>query len=123
MQASFAAENDLPMARLENLAGKYVRPNVEETKKALANVEFNEDFTIASTNEPEDGYPLVGLTWLLIYQKYPSAEALQKTQEFITWVLTDGQEFNEDLQYTKIPENIAQKVLEVVNNDLKVKPY
>lgn len=123
VQASFAAENDLPMARLENLAGKYVRPNVEETKKALANVEFNEDFTIASSNEPEDGYPLVGLTWLLIYQKYPTAEALQKTQEFITWVLTDGQEFNEDLQYTKIPEEIAQKVLEFVNNELKVKPY
>ncbi len=123
VQASFAVENDLPMARLENLAGKYVRPNVEETKKALANIEFNENFTIANANEPEEGYPLVGLTWLLISQKYPTEEALRATQDLITWILTAGQEFNEDLEYTKIPEDVAQKAIELVNNELKVRPY
>ena len=123
VQASFAIANDLPMARLENLAGKYVRPNVEETKKALANIEFNEDFTIANTNEPEEGYPLVGLTWLLIYQKYPTEEAMRSTQEFITWVLTTGQEFNEELEYTKIPEDVGQKAIDIVNNELRVRPY
>ncbi|MGK7894434.1 MAG: phosphate ABC transporter substrate-binding protein PstS [Xenococcus sp. (in: cyanobacteria)] len=123
VQASFAVENGLPMARLENLAGKYVRPNVEETKKALANIEFNEDFTIANAKEPEEGYPLVGLTWLLIYQKYPTEEAMRLTQEFISWILTTGQEFNEDLEYTKIPEDVAQKAIDIVNNQLKVRPY
>ncbi len=123
VQASFAIANDLPMARLENLAGKYVRPNVEETKKALANIEFNEDFTIANAQEPEEGYPLVGLTWLLIYQKYPTEEAMRSTQEFITWVLTTGQEFNEELEYTKIPEDVGQKAIDIVNNELRVRPY
>ena len=123
VQASFAIANSLPMARLENLAGKYVRPNVEETQKALANIEFNEDFTIANANEPEEGYPLVGLTWLLIYQKYPTEEAMRSTQDFITWVLTSGQEFNEELEYTKIPEEVAQKAINIVNNKLKVRPY
>ena len=123
VQASYAVANDLPMARLENLAGKYVRPNVAETKKALANIEFNEDFTIANANEPEEGYPLVGLTWLLVYQKYPTEEALRSTQDFITWILTSGQEFNEDLEYTKIPEDVAQKAIDLVNNELKVRPY
>ena len=123
VQASYAVANDLPMARLENLAGKYVRPNVAETKKALANIEFNEDFTIANAKEPEEGYPLVGLTWLLVYQKYPTEAALRSTQEFITWILTTGQEFNEDLEYTKIPEDVAQKAIDLVNNELKVRPY
>ena len=123
VQASFAVENDLPMARLENQSGEYVRPNVEETKKALANIEFNEDFTIANAQEPEEGYPLVGLTWLLIYQKYPTEEAMQSTQDFISWVLTTGQEFNEELEYTKIPEDVAQKAIDIVNNQLKVRPY
>lgn len=123
VQASFAVENDLPMARLENLSGKYVRPSVEETDKALANIEFNEDFTLKSSKEPQDGYPLVGLTWLLLYQKYSSETSLKSTQEFITWVLTTGQEFNEDLEYTTIPEEIAQKAIGIVNNKLKVRPY
>ena len=123
VQASFAVENDLPMARIENLAGDFVRPTVAETKKALANIKFNEDFTLASSKEPEDGYPLVGLTWLLIYQKYPTETALKSTQEFITWVLTEGQEFNEDLEYTTIPEEVAQRAIDLVNNKLKVRPY
>ena len=123
VQASFAVENDLPMARIENLAGDYVRPTVEETKKALASIKFNQDFTIANFSEIENGYPLVGLTWLLVYQKYPNETALKSTQEFITWVLTKGQEFNEDLEYTKIPENIAQQAIDLVNKQFKVRPY
>lgn len=123
VQASFAKERGLPVARIENLAGEYVKPTVEETKKALANIKFNEDFTPISSNEPDSGYPLVGLTWLLIYQKYESETALKSTQEFITWVLTKGQEFNEDLEYTKIPEELTEKAINVVNNKLKVRPY
>ncbi len=123
VQASFAKEQNLPVARIENLAGEYVKPTVAETKKALANIKFNEDFTPTNSNEPEDGYPLVGLTWLLIYQKYPNETALKSTQEFVTWVLTDGQEFNEDLEYTKIPEELTKKAINVVNNKLKVRPY
>ncbi|MEM8722576.1 MAG: phosphate ABC transporter substrate-binding protein PstS [Cyanobacteria bacterium P01_G01_bin.39] len=123
VQASFAVENDLPVARIENLAGDYVKPTVAETNKALSNIKFNQDFTITNFSEIEDGYPLVGLTWLLIYQKYQSETALKSTQEFVTWVLTKGQEFNEDLEYTKIPETVTQKALQLVNNQLKVRPY
>ena len=123
VQASFAVQNDLTVARIENLAGNYVKPTVEETNKALANIEFNEDFTIANSQESEDGYPLVGLTWLLVYQKYPDETSMKSTQEFITWVLTEGQEFNEDLEYTKIPEDVAQEAIELVNSTLKVRPY
>ncbi len=123
VQASFAVENDLPMARIENLAGDYVRPTVEETKKALASIKFNEDFTIANFSEIENGYPLVGLTWLLVYQKYKNETALKSTQEFITWVLTKGQEFNEDLEYTQIPQEIGQKAIDLINKQLKVRPY
>lgn len=123
VQASFAIEQNLPMARIENLAGDYVKPTVAETNKALANIKFNEDFTPINSNEPEDGYPLVGLTWLLLYQKYEDETAMKSTQEFVTWVLTKGQEFNEDLEYTKIPEELTQKAIEVVNSKLKVRPY
>lgn len=123
VQASFAIKQDLPTARIENLAGDYVRPTLEETKKALASIKFNQDFTITNVSEIESGYPLVGLTWLLVYQKYKSETALKSTQEFITWVLTKGQEFNEDLEYTKIPENIAKQAIDRVNKQLKVRPY
>jgi len=123
VQTSFAAQSGLAIARLENQAGDFVRPNVEETQKALANIEFNEDLTTNSIDDPNEGYPLVSLTWLLIYEKYATEELLQSTQNLVCWILTDGQEFNEEEGYTKIPADIAKRAIEIINNKLKVRPY
>lgn len=58
-----------------------------------------------------------------MYQKYESETALQSAQNFVNWVLTKGQEFNEEEQYSRIPEETAAKVREFINNQLRVRPY
>ena len=123
VQLNVAQTNNLPIARIENQSGRYVRPTLEETKKALANIKFQEDFTTENINDPEDGYPLVSLTWLLFRQRYPNQDTVTASKELITWILTKGQSFNEELGYTKIPEDVTQKVIESVNNEFKVSPY
>ncbi|MDJ0616733.1 MAG: phosphate ABC transporter substrate-binding protein PstS [Calothrix sp. MO_192.B10] len=123
VQTSVALANNLPIARIENQAGRYVRPTLKQTKKALANVKFKDDFTTEDINDPKDGYPLVSLTWLLINKKYTNQDMLTATKDLLTWILTKGQEFNEELQYTKIPQDIAKKVIETANNELKFRPY
>ena len=83
-------KSGLAIARLENQAGDFVRPNIEETNKALAKIEFNEDLTTNSIDDPEEGYPLVSLTWLMIYQKYPTEELLSiNPKPCLNWILTD----------------------------------
>ncbi|NEP02959.1 MAG: phosphate ABC transporter substrate-binding protein PstS [Symploca sp. SIO2E9] len=123
VQAGVALQNNLPVARLENQSGRYVRPTLEETKKALANIKFNEDFTSEEINDPEDGYPLVGLTWLLVNKKYLNPTVLEKTKELLNWILTKGQDFNEDVGYTRIPEDIANQVIETADQEFRVRPY
>lgn len=123
VQVNVAQTNNLPIARIENQSGRYVRPNLEETKKALANIKFQEDFTTENINDPEDGYPLVSLTWLLFRQRYPNQDTVTASKELLTWILTKGQSFNEELGYTKIPEDVTPKVIESINNEFKVSPY
>lgn len=123
VQTGVAQENNLSVARIENQAGRYFKPTLEETKKALANVKFEEDFTTENINDPKDGYPLVSLTWLLFHKKYPNQDILTANKELITWILTKGQNFNEDLEYTRIPEDVTQKVIESANNEFKVIPF
>lgn len=123
VQVNVARRNNLAIARIENQAGRYVRPTLEETKKALANVKFKEDFTTEDISDPEDGYPLVSLTWLLFHKRYPNQDTVTASKELLTWILTKGQNFNEELEYTIIPEDITQKVIENANNELKVSPY
>lgn len=123
VQVNVAQTNNLPIARIENQSGRYVRPTLEETKKALANIKFQEDFTTENINDPEDGYPLVSLTWLLFRKMYPEQDTVIASKELLTWILTKGQSFNEELGYTRIPEDVTQKVIESVNNEFKVSPY
>ncbi|MGL4374879.1 MAG: phosphate ABC transporter substrate-binding protein PstS [Microcoleaceae cyanobacterium] len=123
VQSNFAVANNLSIASIENKTGRYVKPTLAETKKALVNVKFNDDFTTEDIKDPEDGYPLVSLTWLLVYKKYLNPDTMKATKNLLLWILTKGQAFNEELEYTKIPENVTPKVIESVNNELKVLPY
>ncbi len=123
VQTGVARKNKLSIARIENKAGRYVRPTLKATRKALANVKFKEDFTTENINDPEDGYPLVSLTWLLFSKRYLQQEMVDANKELLTWILTKGQKFNEELEYTKIPEDIAKKVIETANNELKLRSY
>ena len=123
VQTSVARKNKLSVARIQNQAGRYVKPTLKETKKALANVKFQDDFTTEDINDPEDGYPLVSLTWMLFHKRYSNQEMVTANKELLTWVLTKGQSFNEDLGFTKIPEDVAKEVIETANNELKVSPY
>ncbi|MBE9200875.1 MULTISPECIES: phosphate ABC transporter substrate-binding protein PstS [unclassified Nodularia (in: cyanobacteria)] len=122
IQTSFARQNNLSTARIENRAGRYVEPTLAETEKALANIKFNDDFTTEDIDDPEDGYPLVSLSWLLFSEKYNNETLVQTNKNLLTWILTKGQELNRELGYTKIPEDVANKVIETANNELKVRP-
>ena len=123
VQTNVARKNNLSVARIENQAGRYVKPTLTETKKALANVNFKTDFTTEDINDPKEGYPLVSLTWLLFHKRYSNQETVTANKELLTWILTKGQNFNEDLEYTRIPEDVAKKVIEAANNEFKVRPY
>jgi len=123
VQSNFAVANNLSIASIENQKGRYVQPTLAETKKALANVKFNDDFTTEDIKDPESGYPLVSLTWLLVYKKYLNPDTLKATQNLLIWILTKGQTFNEQLEYTRIPEDVTQKAIEAVNNQLTIQPY
>ncbi|MFB2836684.1 substrate-binding domain-containing protein [Floridanema evergladense] len=123
VQSNFALANNLSIASIENQKGRYVQPTLAETKKALANVKFNDDFTTEDIKDPEDGYPLVSLTWLLVYRRYLNPDMLKAIQNLLNWILIKGQAFNEQLEYTKVPEDVAKKAIEAVNNELKIRPY
>ncbi len=122
VQTNFARQNKLYTARIENRSGRYVEPTLAETEKALANIKFNDDFTTEDIDDPEDGYPLVSLSWLLFAQKYSDESLFKANKNLLTWILTKGQKFNRELEYTRIPEDVAKKVMETANNELSVRP-
>lgn len=98
--ANYALANNLFTARIENKAGEYVRPTLDDTQTALLNTEWNDDFTIRKADDPEEGYPIIGATWLLFYKQYPTAEMAQKIRDLAIWILENGREYGWDMYYS-----------------------
>ena len=114
VQDTFARQNNLATARLENLAGEFVAPTFEETSKALESVRFYNDFRAANLQDPERGYPIVGITWMLVKQNYDNPEQAEAVKKMVGWVMSEGQNINPNLEYTRIPQPVSSSVVEVV---------
>ncbi|MGF1494461.1 MAG: phosphate ABC transporter substrate-binding protein PstS [Microcoleaceae cyanobacterium] len=114
VQDTYARGNKLAVAQLENITGDFVAPTLEDTYTALNSVRFYQDLRAANLNNPDTGYPIVGVTWILVKQEYETAEKADSVKQMINWILTEGQGFNEGLEYTKIPEPMTKSVMDAV---------
>ena len=121
VEAVYAIENKIPTAAIANKAGNFVLPTLPETNKAFADIKFGEDLRVdASIADPPEGYPIVGITYLLFYEKYEPAKA-EAVQKLVDWIHTKGQDINESLYYTKIPPEIGRKAIAKVKSRVKAK--
>lgn len=115
----YAKANNLPVASVQNKKGEFVAPSVQGAEAALSSLSFPTNFRIF-VNDPDAGYPITGLTWLLVYKQYPNQDQANAVKQLVQWMLTDGQKINNSLDYTRIPEPVAQKVIQSVNSGITV---
>lgn len=117
VQDTYARQNasmGLKTAWIQNKAGRYVDPSLAEANKAISGVAFNADFS-AEINDPKDGYPIVGMTWLLVKQNSGDPKKAEATKKLLRWILTSGQKINPQLEYTQVPSSVAQRAVAAVN--------
>lgn len=117
VELAYAEQNNLTYAAVENRSGDYVVPSLQTTEQALAALDFPDNFRVF-VDDPVAGYPIAGLTWLMIYRRYDTPGTADAVKELVRWVLTDGQNFNNQLDYTRIPEPVAQRVLATVEREV-----
>jgi phosphate transport system substrate-binding protein len=118
VEYDFGAKNQLTAASLQNKGGEYVAPSVAAANLALADVTFPDNFRTFDINSPK-GYPIVGLTWLLIPKQQKDPAKAQALKSMVKWMLTDGQKLNEGLNYTIIPAPVATRAIAAVETGVK----
>jgi phosphate transport system substrate-binding protein len=114
VELSYADENKLPVAQIENKANKFVTPTAGGASAAIdaCAAELQKDIRTPIVDPPAsapEAYPISGLTFLLVPTNPPDATKSAQTKAFITYVLTDGQGMTEQLHYAKLPPSL-QKV-------------
>jgi len=114
VELSYATENKLPVAQIKNQAGSWVGPSPTSATAAIDafHEELAKDVRTPIVDPPasaKDAYPISGLTFLLVPKqgKDPAKENMVK--QFVQFIVTQGQSSAEDLQYSKLPESLAQQ--------------
>jgi phosphate transport system substrate-binding protein len=117
VEYGYAKSQKLPMAVLENKAGKYVEATTASGQAALASATVPDDMIVwASDPEVPDAYPIVTYTWLICYRKYPDKNKLQAMQDLVRYALTEGQRDSEALGYIPLPDGVVAKATAAVQN-------
>ncbi len=115
VEFAYAKENGIAMAAIENKSGKIIKPSPESAALAFKGETVPEDFAlvVADSANPE-AYPIVGLTWLLLYPSYDDANKAKALKATIDWSLDEGQEFAKDLGYIPLEADLVKRVKETV---------
>ena len=113
VELAYATENKLPYASLKNRDGVFVEPTIKATTAAAAGAakQMPDDFRISLVNQPgKDAYPIVGFTWLLVYEQQKDPVKGKKLVEFLKWQIKHGQKMAAPLMYAPLPENVVRMV-------------
>jgi phosphate transport system substrate-binding protein len=106
----FAKRLGLPMAELQNKAGRYVAPTERSGQAALANsaAAMPENLRLFVPDpDGDDSYPIVTYSWLLVRRKNVDGDRTRALKEFVKWGLTTGQKWSSELGYVPLPREVA----------------
>jgi len=115
----YAANNNIAYGAVKNADGAFVKADLAGVSEAAAGAAKNmpDDFRVSITNAPgKKAYPISTFTWLLIPAKFSDAAKRDAIKGFLKWAITDGQKFNEDLKYAKLPKEVVAKELKAIGS-------
>jgi len=115
----YAESNKIPYGNVKNAAGVFVKASLAGVTAAAAGAAkvMPDDFRVSITNAPgKDAYPISSFTWLLIPAKFSDAAKRDAIKGFVSWMLTDGQNYAEALSYAKLPKEVVAKEKKALNN-------
>jgi len=108
----YAVQNNIPYGKVQNAAGKFVKADLTGVTAAAAADAKNipDDFRVSITNAAGPKvYPISSFTWLLIPAQIQDAAKREAIKDFLKWMLSDGQKFNEGLSYAQLPKEVIAR--------------
>ncbi len=105
----YALQNHVPFGLVQNAAGNFIKASLESTTQAAAGVKFTPgDFRVSITNPAgKDAYPIASFTYLLIPTQWKDANKGKIMVDFLRWMLKEGQQMVENLNYAKLPPTLV----------------
>lgn len=121
IEENYADKNHLPVAQLQNKAGKFVLPTAEGVSaaaSAAATGMTGDQLTANIWNQDGDkSYPISTFTYLIVYKDLSYVKDAGKAKamvDFLTWATTDGQTKSAALDYAPVGDAVTTKVKQAI---------
>lgn len=113
-----ATETGLVTANIENKDGQFTAPTLAGTTAGLEGAEIADDLSYNPLNAAgAEAYPITAPTYLLLHTDQ-DGETAAEVKDFVTWLLTDGQQYAEDAGFAQLPDGLRQQALDAVEATL-----
>ena len=118
IELAYAMQNKMPVASLKNKSGNFIAPTLASTS-AAANVDIPADTRVSITDtDAPGGYPIASFSYILLFKELSynieSETEAKNVVDLISWVIQEGQQYSEALDYAKLPESVVKKSLELL---------
>ena len=112
----YALQNNIPYGSVRNAAGNFIKASLQSVTAAAGSMKnMPADFRVSITNAPgKDAYPISSFTWLLIPAQSKDAAKGKIINNFLNWMVDDGQKMTAELSYAPLPETVAEKVKDTI---------
>jgi phosphate ABC transporter phosphate-binding protein/phosphate ABC transporter permease protein PstC len=120
IELSYALTTRMTYAYLENQEGNFIEPSIDSVRAAIASSATllprgDESWEQVSTTDApgKDSYPISSFSYLLLHKELgtnPRIDSLDKARalvDFVSWAITDGQQFADDLGYVALPNDVV----------------
>ncbi len=116
VELTYALQNHIAFGSVKNAAGKWVRASIPGVTEAAASVKnMPADFRVSITNAPgATAYPISSFSWMLVPVKAQDAAKGRVLRDFLSWMVKSGEAQVSSLYYAPLPQNVGDKVLQVV---------
>ena len=111
VEYSYAQQNKLSYALMQNAAGTFVRPDDGTFKAAAAGADWSKTFYQVLTNQPgKDAWPITGATFILMHTKQDKPANAAETLKFFNWAFKNGNKTAADLDYVPMPAAVVSAI-------------
>jgi len=113
VELSYALQNKMAHAQLQNAAGEWVQPGAASFQAAAASADWKNarDFSLVITNAPGQGaWPITATNFILMHKQPKDAERSKQALAFFRWALENGQQQAQSLDYVPLPAELVEQV-------------
>jgi phosphate transport system substrate-binding protein len=113
VELSYALQNGMTHAAVQNRAGNFVQPSADSFQAAAASADWAnaQDFHLIMTDAPgADAWPIAATNFILVYKQPKDAERTADTLDFFKWAFENGQAQADALHYVPLPPQLVEQI-------------